>query len=341
MQEAVSTQLEHCGHDHSSRTSAADHIMPAECVGVAEVVDGVIDVGGCKIELGRPGYNPRQEGDCVRGGLSVYVRRLFHEGSVFDVALSFGDGLAEEELAEENRQAQTDPRGAKEYWREKSVGHDHYGPDQHVMTNEDFEREWSEAHDVMDHEDQFRSMQEEAQRDPRGPKAYWRKKLIGPGRQQISHEDFEALWENAQYDEDEPPRRLAGFEFLWNDDRETDQAQAKEAHSYPRGAREYWRGQRVGKLASTIDGHLLTDEEFDRHVWPLWEHHLIYFGLDEEARTEVIMARSHLEDRIFDPRTDDADREQLQPAVDQLAKAEKAIEQAMEIVDKVGKVIRH
>jgi hypothetical protein len=155
----------------------------------------------------------------------------------------------------------------------------------------------------------------------------------------MSHDDFEALWENAQYDDDEPPRRLAGFEFLWDDDRETDEAQAKEAHSYPRGAREYWRGQRVGKLASTIDGHLLTDEEFDRHVWPLWEYHLIYFGLYEEARGEVIMARSHLEDRIFDPRTDEADRERLQPAVDKLAEAEKAIEQALKIVDKVGSVI--
>jgi hypothetical protein len=133
--------------------------------------------------------------------------------------------------------------------------------------------------------------------------------------------------------------RLPGFEFLWDDSRPTDKAQTEIAHNYPSGARQYWREQQVGKLASTIDGHLLTDDEFDQSVWPLWDLGDLYFEL-EEARGEVIFAQSHIEDRVSDPRTDETDRAPLQGAADQLVGAMTAIVQAMEILDKVGSIIR-
>ena len=79
----------------------------------------------------------------------------------------------------------------------------------------------TEGADFVDDETQLRDMNEEAQRDPRGPKAYWREKLVGSDRHKMTHEDFEGLWESAEIDDDEPRRRLAGFEFLWDDDRET------------------------------------------------------------------------------------------------------------------------
>jgi hypothetical protein len=208
---------------------------------------------------------------------------------------------------ETTKAAVSHPGGPREYWRPKMVGKLASKVDGHLMTAEEFDAAWDTAE-----ADGFPS------------------------------KDDDAYWPDAEGDDDEPEiARLPGFEYLWDDDRDTDEAETRRAQAHPTGAREYWRGQQVGKVASTIDGHLLTDEEFDRHVWPLWGFGLMYFGLYEEARTEVIMARSRLEERIFDPRTDDPDREQLQPAVDQLAEAEKAIEQAMEIVDKVGKVIRH
>jgi hypothetical protein len=143
MKDVISTKLEDCGHDHSTRASAGDHIMPAECVGVAKIIDGVLDVGGLKIELGRPGYVSGLGDDDP--GLAVYVRRLFHEGSVFDVALSFGDGLAQEELDNENDEAQNYPLGVKEYWRKKEVGNYLIGTDRRVMTDLDFEIEWAES----------------------------------------------------------------------------------------------------------------------------------------------------------------------------------------------------
>jgi hypothetical protein len=161
----------------------------------------------------------------------------------------------------------------------------------------------------------------------------------------FSEADKLALTAGGYLDDDEDEddeteiERLPGFEFLWDDKRTIDEAQAKLADSDPRGAREYWREQQVGKVASTIDGHLLTDEEFDRSVWPLWPLDLVYSGL-EEGRIEVVMAQSHIEEWISDRQTDAAIHGQLQSAVDQLAEAETAIVRAMGILhpDRTGKL---
>jgi hypothetical protein len=147
----------------TSTVQASSYILPAECVGVAEITDGVIDVGGVKIEIGREWLATKPT------SLPVYIRRLVVEqesegsirnGSVFDIALSFGDGLAEEEFYEEERKdeiaAAQHPGGRKEYFREKWVGTDtqpgvmFYGADHHPMTNEEFEKEWHEADDDAD-----------------------------------------------------------------------------------------------------------------------------------------------------------------------------------------------
>lgn len=53
-----------------------------------------------------------------------------------------GDGLAQHVLDQENWEAALDPRGPKEYWREKMVGRATYGLDNHPMTDEEFEADW-------------------------------------------------------------------------------------------------------------------------------------------------------------------------------------------------------
>ena len=84
------------------------------------------------------GYNPA----------AVYVRRLSGktEGlSISEIIISVvGDGYAQEELDAENAEAARYPLGPKEYWRGRMVGKYTYGPDGHLMTNEDFEADWAE-----------------------------------------------------------------------------------------------------------------------------------------------------------------------------------------------------
>lgn len=84
------------------------------------------------------GYNPA----------AVYVRRLSGktEGlSISEIIISVvGDGYAQEELDVENAEAARYPLGPKEYWRGRMVGKYTYGPGGHLMTNEDFEAEWTE-----------------------------------------------------------------------------------------------------------------------------------------------------------------------------------------------------
>jgi len=146
MTEAVPTETDpcpECGHGPSGPPRPpSDLILPAECIGVAEVVNGVIDIGGMKIELGRPGYNPRKEGDHLRGGLSAYVRRLQSDirdrnGTVFDIALSFGDGLEMEESAWLEKQGEKHPGGPKGFWRDRVVK-----GDDELLTDEEFDKYW-------------------------------------------------------------------------------------------------------------------------------------------------------------------------------------------------------
>jgi hypothetical protein len=121
-----------------ARNEPSDLILPAQCIGSAEVVDGVIDIGGVKIELGRPGWNPRQDdmGKWI-GHLPVYVRRLQNEGSVFEIHLAFGDGLQMEESEWLERQEDEHPGGPKGFWRDRVVK-----GDDELLTDEEFEKFW-------------------------------------------------------------------------------------------------------------------------------------------------------------------------------------------------------
>ena len=44
-------------------------------------------------------------------------------------------------------------------------------------------------------------------------------------------------------------------------------AQNAAAAVYPLGPKEYWRGKTVGHWTFGIDGHLMTDAEFEEEYW--------------------------------------------------------------------------
>jgi hypothetical protein len=111
-------------------------ILPAEFVGLAKIADEVLNVGGVEITLGRHACD-----------LPVYVRRKSSDLSVIEVLIAFHDGYAQEELDAQNEEAARYPLGPKEYWRGEMVGKYTYGPDNHLMTNEEFEADWAEAED--------------------------------------------------------------------------------------------------------------------------------------------------------------------------------------------------
>jgi hypothetical protein len=108
-------------------------ILPVEFAGVAEVIDGVLTVGGVDIPIGKP----------IRD-LPVYVRRDSSDLSVMEVLMARHDGYAQEELDAQNDAAERYPLGPKEYWRKEMVGKYLYGPDEHLMTDEEFEADWPE-----------------------------------------------------------------------------------------------------------------------------------------------------------------------------------------------------
>jgi hypothetical protein len=113
-------------------------IYPAEYVGPLSYEDHTILVGDLVIHDVH-GYNPA----------GVYIRRISGktEGiSVAEIIISaVGDSYAQEELEAENAEAERYPLGAKEFWRARLVGQVTYGPDDHPMTNEEFESDWEES----------------------------------------------------------------------------------------------------------------------------------------------------------------------------------------------------
>lgn len=112
-------------------------IYPAEYVGGLAYEANTVELGDLRI-TGVHGFNPA----------SVYLRRISGKVdgiSVAEIIISVvGDGLAQEELDEENAEAQRYPLGPKEYWRGRMVGKYRYGADSHLMTDEEFERDWEE-----------------------------------------------------------------------------------------------------------------------------------------------------------------------------------------------------
>lgn len=108
-------------------------VLPAETFGIAEIVDGCLDIGGVKIPwLAGCNHEP------------IYIRRLSTDLSVLEIHLARHDGYCQEESDHQNEMAANYPLGPKEYWRTESVGKYLYGSDAHVMTEEDFEQEWNE-----------------------------------------------------------------------------------------------------------------------------------------------------------------------------------------------------
>lgn len=111
------------------------YILPAECVGRAEIVDGVIDIGGLKI--------PNAHGLEI-----VYVRRSSADLSIMEIHMAHHDGLADEEMNAQNDEAERYPLGPKEYWRSEMVGKWTTGRDNHPLTNEEFEADWEDDEDL-------------------------------------------------------------------------------------------------------------------------------------------------------------------------------------------------
>jgi hypothetical protein len=138
-------------------TKPGFYIMPAEHVGEARHGDnGILRIGEAgpdgtgvvEINLARTGLDPA--GYCCWWNthtVGVYVRRASDDLSVIEIHMARHDGLSQEELDAENAEAERYPLGAKEYWRAKMVGKYTYGPDGHLMTNEEFEADWAEGCD--------------------------------------------------------------------------------------------------------------------------------------------------------------------------------------------------
>lgn len=106
------------------------YILAAEHVGTAKARDGKLNIGGLEV--------PWTAGDNV----DVYVRRSSADLSIFEIHMAPHDGLANEQLEQQNEEAAHHPLGAKEYWRREMVGRYRFGSDQHLMTNAEFEAEW-------------------------------------------------------------------------------------------------------------------------------------------------------------------------------------------------------
>ena len=107
------------------------YIMPAEHIGEANSPGRILDIGGVKIDVW---------GESV----SVYVRRDSDDLRVIEIHIVRHDGLAQEELDQQNAEAERYPLGPKEYWRSEMVGKYTYGSDGHTMTDEEFEADWVE-----------------------------------------------------------------------------------------------------------------------------------------------------------------------------------------------------
>lgn len=107
-------------------------ILSAEYVGEAVPTNGRLSVGGVEVPW-------------TAGAVGVYVRRASNDLSVIEIHLARHDGLAQEELDEQNAEADRYPLGPKEYWRNVMVGKYTMGSTGQFMTDEDFEADWDEG----------------------------------------------------------------------------------------------------------------------------------------------------------------------------------------------------
>jgi hypothetical protein len=128
-------------------------ILGAEYVGEARHGEGGIlrigepdpdGTGVVEIPLSSEGW--KSGGHCCWGNthtVGVYVRRASDDLSVIEIHMARHDALAQEELNRMNDEARRYPLGPKEYWRAARVGKIRYGADQHPMSNDEFEQEWT------------------------------------------------------------------------------------------------------------------------------------------------------------------------------------------------------
>lgn len=202
--------------------SAPPLIMyPAEWIGQLPYESNTIRIGDFVVRDVH-GYNPA----------SIYVRRVSGKVdgmSVGEIIISVvGDASAQEELDAQNEEANRHPLGPKEYWRGQMVGKYTYGADGHVMTDEEFEAEWSESGEGQTLPGTEQTLKEIAAHES-GPVAYataWLDVVLADGNFELSwpllDQNLRLAWvqgwiyENrneaqiAEYDRDELAGALSG-----------------------------------------------------------------------------------------------------------------------------------
>jgi hypothetical protein len=85
---------------------------------------------------GRPGWFPTNE-------VAIYVTRYSDDGSIAEISMDIEDGLIFCDFDFESEQGKSSPLGPKEYARNELVGKHFYEDENRIMTDEDFEYEWS------------------------------------------------------------------------------------------------------------------------------------------------------------------------------------------------------
>jgi hypothetical protein len=125
----MSTKVIRANHDEVLHHTSWQHY------GVAEVINGFVDIGGVKVPHG---YKEAH----------VYVQKYINHPDpsriVANIGISESDELAQAELDQQNFDADHHPEGRKEYWRGQDVGKIAW-PDGHLMTDAEFEAEWAEG----------------------------------------------------------------------------------------------------------------------------------------------------------------------------------------------------
>jgi hypothetical protein len=136
-------------------------ILPAEHVGTAKCgADGWLTIGPPDDPGGQVRINLNRASDQNGSGwfrsqdVPVYVRRYSYDLSVAEIHMARHDGIFQEELDEQNRQAEAYALGPKEYWRGEMVGKYTYGTDGHLMTDADFEEHWHDEDNWHDEDDE-------------------------------------------------------------------------------------------------------------------------------------------------------------------------------------------
>jgi hypothetical protein len=97
--------------------------------------DGLVGVPLTKD--GRPGWFSTNE-------VAIYVTRYSDDGSIAEISMDIEDGLTYCDFDFQSEQGKSSPLGPKEYARNELVGKHVYEDDNRIMTNEDFEFEWSQ-----------------------------------------------------------------------------------------------------------------------------------------------------------------------------------------------------